>query len=273
MSIIGRVRGILAVAYFLVIVGFLAAPHFFLILAWHRLARFVGRADDRARRIRVAAWEVTWANAIFAGVRAILGFEVDFRLPLEPQGTPKRPLIVVSNHVSMLDMLLIAALLSKTGRRDLRWIMAEERRRDPFIPWACSKGGSVFVRRDGDPSARDEVDRCATLADEDGASIVIFPEGTRFRGPKPGSGYTRVLPPRAGGFSILRSRLPDRAVLSITIRWEGRGGGVGLGEVGNYSGRRLVMETRLIGRIEGMSDRDFLDDDFRRKEAVLVQTG
>lgn len=263
-----RIRVICLVATFAIMCIFGAAPHILALAVGHRIARFLGRGDESAYRRRAARWQILWGSAIYAGLRFFLGIRDDVRLP--PGLRRGRPVIVIANHRSMVDMLLIAVMLGRRGLKDLRWVMADERRRDLLIPWACAEGGSVFIPRDRGDDAVEELRRCAAMARADGASVVIFPEGTRFRGPKEGSGLRHVLPPKPRGFSTFREELPDYPVLSLTILWRGLAGGRRLEKMREYAGRHLLFFGTLTQRIEGMTDAEFLDEEFKKKDAAIA---
>lgn len=261
-----RLRVICLVAVFAVICILGAAPHILALAAGHRLSRLFGRGDEGEYRRRAGRWQILWGSVIYAALRLFLGIRDEVRLPALRRD---RPVIVIANHRSMVDMLLIAVMLGRRGLKDLRWVMAEERRRDPLIPWACAEAGSVFIPRDRGDDAVEALRQCAAKARADGASVVIFPEGTRFRGPKEGSGLRHVLPPKPRGFSTFREELPGYPVLSLTILWRGLGGGRRLEKMREYVGRRLLFTGALVERIDG-TDAEFLDEEFKKKDAAIA---
>ena len=101
-------------------------------------------------------------------LRALYGFRVDGGDREPPAG----PLLIVSNHVSDLDPLVVGAAL----RRHVRFMAKVELFRPPLLRWWLRACGAFPVRRG-------EVDRQAfrtarTILDQGGA-LVMFPEGTR----------------------------------------------------------------------------------------------
>lgn len=107
---------------------------------------------------------------------------------LDPNGT----YVFMANHLSLVDIVAIfVALPINVG-----FLAKKELRRVPFLGPAMVAGGHVFIDRKKHSSAV----RAMTEAAEDvkrGASLVIFPEGTR--------GKDDVIQPfKKGGFHLAR---------------------------------------------------------------------
>jgi 1-acyl-sn-glycerol-3-phosphate acyltransferase len=85
-------------------------------------------------------------------------------------------LLVVANHASNADgMLLMAYVIPKTGR-PMRWLGKEEALRWPFFGWVMKVNGVFAVRR----GAGDlETFRTAKSVLDEGNVLAIFPEGSR----------------------------------------------------------------------------------------------
>lgn len=84
-----------------------------------------------------------------------------------------RAYVVVSNHQSLLDILVLFRLY-----RHFKWVSKEEIFRLPFIGWNMALNRYIRIRR-GDPKdAVRMMDACGEAL-ETGSSILIFPEGTR----------------------------------------------------------------------------------------------
>jgi 1-acyl-sn-glycerol-3-phosphate acyltransferase len=84
-----------------------------------------------------------------------------------------RGYVVVSNHQSLLDILVLFRLY-----RHFKWVSKEEIFRVPFIGWNMTLNRYIRIRR-GD--RQDAVRMMAACGDtlEAGSSVMIFPEGTR----------------------------------------------------------------------------------------------
>lgn len=124
---------------------------------------------------------------------------------VEESGQPPAGVaLVVSNHVSYLDPLVILARFPALP------IAKEEVRRWPVIGALCERSGVQFVARSHSTSGA-SVLRSMARAMRDGASILNFPEGTT-------TGGGRVLPLKPACFGA--ARIAGVPVVPVAIRWE-----------------------------------------------------
>ncbi|MDQ3138886.1 MAG: 1-acyl-sn-glycerol-3-phosphate acyltransferase [Gemmatimonadota bacterium] len=102
---------------------------------------------------------------------------------------PRRPYVVVSNHESFVDILLISHL-----PWEMKWLTKAEMFRIPVLGWELRLAGDVPIQRGFGPSAADAIARCReALANR--VSVMIFPEGTR-------STTADLLPFKDGAFRL-----------------------------------------------------------------------
>jgi 1-acyl-sn-glycerol-3-phosphate acyltransferase len=104
----------------------------------------------------------TWLNPVWR-VR-VIGRE---RL-LETQ-----PTVIVANHLSLLDILVLFRLQSH-----FRWVSKLENFRVPFVGWNMTLCDYIPLRR-GNPRSIQTMMRHCDRAIQGGNSILMFPEGTR----------------------------------------------------------------------------------------------
>ncbi|KAL8894698.1 MAG: hypothetical protein Q9192_004112 [Flavoplaca navasiana] len=96
-----------------------------------------------------------------------------------------RPCVIVGNHQSSLDVLLLARIFppycSVTAKSSLKKV--------PFLGWFMALSGTVFIDRRNSQSARQAFSGAAAEMLTHRQSVFIFPEGTRSyaRGPELGS--------------------------------------------------------------------------------------
>jgi 1-acyl-sn-glycerol-3-phosphate acyltransferase len=84
------------------------------------------------------------------------------------------PGIAASNHVSVLDGIVLALVIARRRRRMTRFLTAAEFFRKPFYAWALRLYRQIPIRRgEGDEGALDEAVRTVRA----GALAGIFPEG------------------------------------------------------------------------------------------------
>lgn len=119
---------------------------------------------------RRAAWfsAVPWARTI-AAVTPIR-VDVEGRSSIEPG----RSYVVISNHQSLYDIVLVYGWLGL----DVRWVMKRELRKVPGLGLASERLGHIFVDRTSRVAASHTLE-AARQRIADGASVLFFPEGTR----------------------------------------------------------------------------------------------
>ncbi len=102
---------------------------------------------------------------------------------------PRRPYVVVSNHESFVDILLISQL-----PWEMKWLSKAELFGIPVLGWLLRLAGDIPIRRGLGPSAVEAIARCReALANR--VSVMIFPEGTR-------STTADLLPFKDGAFRL-----------------------------------------------------------------------
>jgi 1-acyl-sn-glycerol-3-phosphate acyltransferase len=126
----------------------------------------------------------------FAGVIPVLltprwRFEVRGRRP----DNPRLPYVVVANHESFADILLLSHL-----PWEMKWLSKVEIMRIPVVGWEMWAVHDIGVKRGRASSARDAMADCRDrLAKR--VSVMIFPEGTRSLTPD-------MLPFKDGAFRL-----------------------------------------------------------------------
>lgn len=241
-------------------------------LWWHaryRLGRTLGAEAERRYRNLVATWAARWAPLLVRTAFRVLGYRITFRF--DRASDRGRPLLVVSNHVSVIDMVLIAVLMALAGRRNVRWVMAAEKRSHlSGIPRIVEAGGSVFIPRADPEKARSLIRDCARTAASDGASMVIFPEGTRYKGPVDGSEFRRVRPPKPGGYEVALDEMVGMCdVLVVTQIWPGGASGVGMTDTANDGAKHIIVDARIVRPERGQCPRQFLHQEFTRMDTLI----
>jgi 1-acyl-sn-glycerol-3-phosphate acyltransferase len=83
--------------------------------------------------------------------------------------------LIVANHVSYVDVLVLSSL------SPMVFITSVEMKHTPLLGLLASWGGSLFVERRRPAGLRREIDEIAGALKE-GASVMLFPEGTTSNG-------------------------------------------------------------------------------------------
>ncbi len=106
-----------------------------------------------------------------------------------PTDMRRQPYVVVSNHESFVDILLISHLPT-----EMKWMSKVEIMKIPFVGWMMRLARDIPLERGDSTSGRAALDACAERL-ESGVSVMIFPEGTRSK-----TGEMRKF--RAGAFKV-----------------------------------------------------------------------
>lgn len=118
------------------------------------------------------------------------------------------PFIVVANHQSILDILLLSRV-----PREMKWIAKEELFDLPWVGWMLRMSGDIPIRRGDAESGGEALARARTYLSR-GMSVMLFPEGTRSRTGK-------LLPFKSGAFRLAaETGVP---VLPIAVHGTARG--------------------------------------------------
>jgi 1-acyl-sn-glycerol-3-phosphate acyltransferase len=126
-------------------------------------------AFDR-RRVVQHMWSCVWGT-FYVVANPLWSVRVTGRTRIPWHG----PAVLVANHLSLLDILVLYALF-----RPFKWVAKAELFRIPFVGWNMTLNDYVPVLRGDRESIRHMMDHCrAHLAR--GTPILIFPEGTRSR--------------------------------------------------------------------------------------------
>ncbi|MEU6808085.1 lysophospholipid acyltransferase family protein [Streptomyces sp. NPDC046831] len=141
-----------------------------------------------------------WCRAI---VRA---FGVRVRVAGAP--APTGGLLLVANHISWLDVPLLAAV------RPARMLAKAEIRRWPVAGWLAVRGGTLFIERDRLRALPETVARLAEAL-AGGAAVGVFPEGSTWCGRAQGRFHRAVFQ------AALDARVP---VQPVRIRYRLAGG-------------------------------------------------
>ncbi|MEZ5270654.1 MAG: lysophospholipid acyltransferase family protein [Microthrixaceae bacterium] len=86
---------------------------------------------------------------------------------------PRNPYVVVSNHESFVDILLISHL-----PWEMKWLSKKEMFKIPFAGWLMRLSADIPLERGDRESAGKAMDLCKVALDRK-VSVMIFPEGTR----------------------------------------------------------------------------------------------
>jgi 1-acyl-sn-glycerol-3-phosphate acyltransferase len=156
------------------------------ILLWFPtlvVVRLVTFPFDRAAYI--TGYLFRQIGPVMAALNPLWKFRYSGTIPTNP----RRPFVVVSNHESFADILLISHL-----PWEMKWLSKAELFRIPVMGWMMWLAGDIPVRRGFGPSAAEALERCRRALSLR-VSVMIFPEGTRSR-------TSELLPFKDGAFRL-----------------------------------------------------------------------
>ncbi|MER6471954.1 lysophospholipid acyltransferase family protein [Streptomyces collinus] len=174
-----------------------------------------------------AEWVRRWCRSV---VRAI-GVRVRFSGGPAPAGG----LLLVANHVSWLDIPLLAAV------RPARMLAKTEIRRWPVAGALAARGGALFIERDRLRSLPDTVARITHALDR-GAAVAAFPEGSTWCGRAHGPFHRAVFQ------AALDAGVPVQPV-GLRYRQDGQPAGTAAAFVGEDT---LLASLWRVARARGL---------------------
>ena len=179
------------------------------VWTWGLLAVFLVLVFPFVLLWRLIGWPVDRINYIggrlfrLAGVWcASLTPRWSFTVRGERPADPRHPYVVVANHESFADMLLLCHL-----PWEMKWLSKVEIMRIPILGWLMWAARDIGVKRGRTASAKEAMAACRDRL-AGGVSVMIFPEGTR-------SPSRELLPFKDGAFRLAMDA--DVPILPLAI--------------------------------------------------------
>lgn len=119
----------------------------------------------------------------------------------------RTPYIIISNHQSILDILIMNCLLYR-----FRWISKIENYKVPVLGWYLRMAKYIVIDRGNEESKTGMMEKSAECLRK-GISIMMFPEGTR-------SPDGEIAPFKLGAFQL--ALMTDKSILPVIV--DGTGG-------------------------------------------------
>lgn len=168
-----------------------------------------------------------WPRVFLSAIGMIAG------LHLRIEGRPHKGALLISNHVSWLD---IPALAHATGSA---FVAHDGLAAFPFLKWLCEMNDTVFIARHDRTSVTTQVEQIRAAMAERG-SLTLFPEGTTSDG-------TGLLPFKSSLLSALDPLPEGTSVQPVLLAYEDAARIAWIGEEhGADNFKRILARLRPI---------------------------
>jgi len=164
-----------------------------------------------------------------------------------------QPIIFMSNHQSIIDILALVATIPTS----FRFVAKQELRKIPFFGWAMAVGGHIFIDRFNHEKALGSL-QVAGARIRSGTNVILFPEGTR-------SPSGALAPFKKGGFHLaIEAQMPI-----VPVSCSGTRGILAKKSLRIYPGPATIVYGPAISTVgRKVEDRDALMADVR--EGILL---
>jgi 1-acyl-sn-glycerol-3-phosphate acyltransferase len=196
-------------------------------------------AFDR-RRVALHLYSCFWASC-YVYLNPLWRCRVEGRERLPWRG----PAVIVANHASMVDILVLYGLY-----RPFKWVSKASIFKVPFVGWNMVINGYVSLERGDRDSIKAMMGRCRELLGQ-GSPVLLFPEGTR-------TPNGRMQEFRAGAFRLAREAGCPVVPVAVT------------GTFDTLPKHGLVLRNRMDARVrvlEPLDARSFPSADALREAA------
>jgi 1-acyl-sn-glycerol-3-phosphate acyltransferase len=162
-----------------------------------------------------------WFNTFW--IKYILGIKINMKGDPTPGGDVQH-LVVVSNHRSWFDILIIQHIITGLGGPMLKFLIKRQLIYLPVVGWLCFALNFPRLNRGQDRAGRAQdfqsIQQAAKTMLELPGALMNFAEGTRFSPHKKqvrGSSYDYLLNPKAGGLRIILGSMGVIDMVDITL--------------------------------------------------------
>jgi 1-acyl-sn-glycerol-3-phosphate acyltransferase len=211
-------------------------------------------------RLATAPWDKAryWTGYLFRKLPVVQGkvnplwdFNVGGAIPSDP----RRPYVVVANHESFVDILLISHLPF-----EMKWLSKIELFRLPVVGWLLRLADDIPLERGDRGSASEAMAACADRLSKR-VSVMIFPEGTRATGDE-------MLPFKDGAFRLaIETQTP---ILPIAVHGTRTALQKHSWKLGESRARAVVLDPEPVDGL-GLGDLDVLKKRVRDRIAVALE--
>lgn len=258
-----KILGWILASIFLLGMVFLTIPDIYR----RRLINEFIRADASTRRRTETHWQLLWARFYHHLIFSL----ADIQMPIRIQGViPPGPYILVANHRTALDGLILAMVVRHLSLTHVLWIVKDKMRSAPVLGGSLERAGHAFVTRAGDPADKERVRAMTELARQDDASLAVFPEGTRYTGSQDEwQTYRNLRDPKRGGLQACMDACPEHPIIFVCMDWRGLRGGKTIWDGDSLLGLRGQVTVWHMRLVPGDTAESVLEEGWTRMDDLL----
>jgi 1-acyl-sn-glycerol-3-phosphate acyltransferase len=112
-----------------------------------------------------------WANSLLWGLKVTCGVRDEVH---GAEHLPTGPALIAAKHQSMWETLKLTTLMPRPS-----FVLKKELEHWPVFSWFCKANGFIFIDRNAGAKTLREMTAKARIMLDEGAQVIIFPEGTR----------------------------------------------------------------------------------------------
>ncbi len=227
-------------------------------------------ASVKVRRRTQMDWQFGWARFHAWYLFILMGIKMPIHV--EESVRAGKPYILIANHRSVLDPLIMAQVQGRLNLRSVFWGIKREMGKVFVLGGSFVRAGFALLSRKSDPCDKDRLRTMAQLAAQEKASAALFAEGTRHDGiRREGSTYQYLRVPKRGGLQILMDELPDHPIVFVCIDWRGLRGGKKFFDAAGLLGTQGQVTVWQHNRTPGEDAQTILDAGWSRMDMLITQ--
>jgi 1-acyl-sn-glycerol-3-phosphate acyltransferase len=218
-------------------------------------------------RLNLSRWRSAWLPILLKALRICMRLRIRYVIPspVAVRAIRGHSCIVVANHQSsLIDPIILPGLLHDIGIEDLRWAAKEGLKRAwGYGPMFEASGFAWLTRKKGDENDIRSIESASAQAHDEGASMLIFPEGTR-------APAGELLRPKPRGFKAIVRNMPGAPILCVTFGWDRPPQGIKtILDGAPLFGRTLIVTIRAEPPTDEAQAEAWLNAEWERKKAEI----
>ena len=203
--------------------------------------------------------------------------QIDIRITEQVVSMPSQQQLVLCNHRSWFDILILQAVFVPRGEI-LKFLIKKELVYVPIVGWICLALGFPRLTRASDAKSREqdlqEIRKGMLKLSDEPAAILVFAEGSRFSEAKraqSGSPYNNLLKPRPAGLDTMIKCVPqDTAIIDVTLVYPDQPSNFWSCLSGNLGSVLVDIKSFRLSEVAAGDVTEWLNDRWLVKDQLLT---